>query len=508
MYPFSGWRWGQKSPHGTGNAPPRYVHPPRPAYVQRKDHDKNSARMEIDPIQHQATMERPSSQQSLDRLSSVTSSDQPLELERGPTTQLIRGSGIDGRVEHLTKRLVELQMNENTAKHDIKTLQAENTNIRRLSEHFKVRYDYIVKKFITPYAISKDLSYGDKGPDSINAVMNPMLEDACAAGTLREQVHTLQLEIFANVQKIQATSDDQLAQEFRNPASTIKPLTRGVQIKDSEDLTSITRDIVLNQGANDSVWSSRARKKLLLEAIIWSILIVTIFHTPFSVFGERGEVLGRLWNDMFGSGHFGFWPKPTFLSETFKHTTVEGLKNVAKKEAGPSETVSSAHVNESPRACLIEIFSRNLARICSNVNMDTVSAIVTKAITLALHMAEQHCRLQIIYPAVGDGYYQGKAAPEMISITASEDVMEGRVGFIVNPGLAKWGDAHGKNLDQRLDLVPSLVYVEAIEKNRDADKMWHLPVYLLLMAIDDPSCISQSHCSLLLTCLLSMWYFM
>jgi hypothetical protein len=42
-----------------------------------------------------------------------------------------------------------------------------------------------------------------------------------------------------------------------------------------------------------------------------------------------------------------------------------------------------------------------------------------------------------------------------------EDIEGGFVAFVVNPGLTKWGDARGLHLDQRNDIVPSLVQLEA-----------------------------------------------
>lgn len=38
-----------------------------------------------------------------------------------------------------------------------------------------------------------------------------------------------------------------------------------------------------------------------------------------------------------------------------------------------------------------------------------------------------------------------------------DDIDDGVVAFIVKPGLRKWGNAHGKMLDQYYDIVPSLV---------------------------------------------------
>ena len=38
----------------------------------------------------------------------------------------------------------------------------------------------------------------------------------------------------------------------------------------------------------------------------------------------------------------------------------------------------------------------------------------------------------------------------------------GIVTFVLNPGLTKWGDAYGKNLDQHCDIVKSTVKLERI----------------------------------------------
>jgi hypothetical protein len=64
-----------------------------------------------------------------------------------------------------------------------------------------------------------------------------------------------------------------------------------------------------------------------------------------------------------------------------------------------------------------------------------------------------------MWPQLDEEYSLG-VTTGLVSIPDSEEVPEGRVAFIVNPGLTKWGDAHGKCLDQRLDIVPALVFVE------------------------------------------------
>jgi hypothetical protein len=225
------------------------------------------------------------------------------------------GRQLNAQEEHPIQEAAALHLHRRPTERPVEHLHNDLRNVRRLYNHLKVRYDYIVNNFITPFPANKELPYSDKVPESLDAVMRPMLQDACEAQTLREQMGTLQLQLFANVQKVQATSDDQLAQGFRNLASSIKTLTRGVQLNDSEGLIRVCEGFVLTQNVDESVWGNRARKKLLLEATIWSISISAIFQSPFRVFGDRGSMLDSLWEEMFGAEHFSYWPKPTALSE-------------------------------------------------------------------------------------------------------------------------------------------------------------------------------------------------
>jgi hypothetical protein len=48
------------------------------------------------------------------------------------------------------------------------------------------------------------------------------------------------------------------------------------------------------------------------------------------------------------------------------------------------------------------------------------------------------------------------------------DIEEGTVSFVVNSGLTKWGDAEGRNMDCRYDIIASLVQVELVNNTRTA----------------------------------------
>jgi hypothetical protein len=98
-----------------------------------------------------------------------------------------------------------------------------------------------------------------------------------------------------------------------------------------------------------------------------------------------------------------------------------------------------------------------------------LEAIVHKAFTLAVGMFSQRCRLQTMWPEVGEKYLFGETTG-LTSIPESEETLSGQVAFTVNRGLTKWGDAYGKRLDQRLDIVPALVFIEeAVHETPDSE---------------------------------------
>ncbi|KAJ8113128.1 hypothetical protein OPT61_g4673 [Boeremia exigua] len=90
--------------------------------------------------------------------------------------------------------------------------------------------------------------------------------------------------------------------------------------------------------------------------------------------------------------------------------------------------------------------------------------IVDRAFTLALEMSLQNCRFQVTYPSAGAKFHDGSMSslPDL----DGEDISDGIVAFVVNLGLTKWGDAHGKMLDQRYDVVSALVQLEPAEEKR------------------------------------------
>jgi uncharacterized protein (DUF2461 family) len=146
---------------------------------------------------------------------------------------------------------------------------------------------------------------------------------------------------------------------------------------------------------------------------------------------------------------------------------VEKLVEIVGREAITHGSVKNKHQElawsiEEVRTEVASCIEKPLARIASTLDILQVTNIVTEAFTLAIQMSLQRCRVQVVFPQIKHPFTVGQ--PDLLSTHESENVQKGNVALIVNPGLSKWGDAHGKDLDSRLEIIPSLVLVEPTAK--------------------------------------------
>jgi hypothetical protein len=258
-------------------------------------------------------------------------------------------------------------------------------------------------------------------------------------------------------------SDQHFEAQFRSLASAIKTVSRELRIPEERDVATIMRPALMLQNVEVHHWHLKSRKKCYVEAWLWCILIQCVFHTPFAVFGNCYKNLNPIWAILFGSVDGESWPTPTAASETWRYMTVERLVRIADRG-----TITRGHLVQplSPlRASVLDarslvscIIDRNVTELSPGTKIRGISSIVDKAFTLSLDMALQRSRLQIVYPAIGDKFCQGAMCPR--SDPNIEDIEDGIVAFVVNPGLKKWGDGYCKNLDQNYHIVPSLVQLE------------------------------------------------
>jgi hypothetical protein len=321
----------------------------------------------------------------------------------------------------------------------------------------------IINKHLIPYAQKNGPIPRSWTHETVLDLLDGLSRDAANAGLLQAQIQTLQKEMLAKIDKIQADPDEQFAKEFRVIASLIKTLSRTIRLAETADVEGALGCSFLHENVSRKHWVGRAQRKLLVEGWIWSVLIGMVFSTPFDVYGEQREILSSVWSGIFAAEHHNGWPCPSSLCETWRYTTAERMLECVDRDVITNGKAKDEY--KGLELCIVETRKGVVAAIESGIlniastadNLDIVS-IVNKAFALAVQMALQRSRLQITYPKVGDRFNQNtmKFMPD----PDGEDIDDGMVAYVVNPGLTKWGDATGKHLEHRYDIIPSFVQLE------------------------------------------------
>ncbi|KAF2493541.1 hypothetical protein BU16DRAFT_82816 [Lophium mytilinum] len=289
---------------------------------------------------------------------------------------------------------------------------------------------------------------------------------------LHSNLDTLQKSALNNVERFQPTQDDELGEHFDGLASAIKVLTREIPTSiDPDTLAELFGEWTLLRGVSKSFWRTKLHMRCLLEAAIWSLLIDTVFSTPFYIIGgNHASVCMQQWMELFApretleaaseSGTF-HWPAPSPLCEKWRYVTIEQLKSKALGSEGISIDPIIQTSHQDAKLGIEKLLTDHLSRIAPALKSLKIQKIIKKAWELAVEMGAQRCRLQLVSPGLGEEYVSGESS-NLMGISGCENVIKGRVAFIVNPGLRKWGDGHGANLQHYFDLKPALVYVEEI----------------------------------------------
>jgi hypothetical protein len=292
--------------------------------------------------------------------------------------------------------------------------------------------------------------------------------DAETTSNLREQVQQLQRDALAKVDKVRAVPDNEFAQDFRSIVAMIKSLSRSVCPSNEVNIFSILDAGILLSDVPVELWDTRARKKCFIEAWLWSVLIEMVFMTPFAIFYDDGDRISDVWSMMFDGEDSRYWPTPSTQAETWRRATIEHMVALAGRTTitrGEDE-LSSQPLDKGAtsglqrnvllaRARVAEIIISRLVKLSPETDISQVQKLIDRAFALALEMSLQRSRLQVAYPAVGAVFNKEHMSP--IPDRSGKDIEDGTVAFVVNPGLVKWGDAEGRNLELRYDIVASLV---------------------------------------------------
>lgn len=302
-------------------------------------------------------------------------------------------------------------------------------------------------------------------------------------GVLQEQVQLLQREMLSKIETAHAVPDEKFAQDFRSLVALIKSLSRSARPGKELEVSKVLQPNNLLCGVQEHHWSTRSRKKQFIEGWIWSILIDMVFLHPFIIFPRNGGSMEMLWISMFEAHSSGYWPTPSIKCEDWRTTTMQQLADRVGRDAITRGESTEDQLEDSngkrlrddvaiQREKVANTIGGGLLKVSSTTDVTQISNIINKAFSLALELSLQRSRLQVTFPRIGEKFSAGEMT--CLPDRDGEDLENnenGTVAFIVNPGLAKWGDAHGRNFDQRYDIVPSLVQLEVFKVKMETDDM-------------------------------------
>jgi hypothetical protein len=364
---------------------------------------------------------------------------------------------------------------------DTKSLQAQRHNLEHElsnANHELRRWRAGKNKAPGTKALQEKGHALDKGNQSETRLRDPTQhlrqQNDAVVNSLRDQVQKLQTDALSKLESVRAVPDSQFAQDFRSLVSMIRTLSRSVHLPDSADGLQILQTRILTADVPEHTWNTRAQKKSLLEAGIWSILIELVFLSPFAIFHEDGNRLSELWSIMFHAEDSRSWPTPSLRCESWRYSTMEHIVDVVghaiitcgkKRHDQGAEEVSTQALEMGvlqTRDKVGDTIRFHLSTLSPAAKFPQIKNLVDKAFTLAVEMTLQRSRLQVTYPKVGSRF--DKAQMSSIPDRSGEDIEDGTVAFIASPGLTKWGDAQGRKLDCRYDIVPSLVQLQPFVK--------------------------------------------
>jgi len=349
-------------------------------------------------------------------------------------------------------------------------LQDECKEWEEESKDIEGMYNHIMAKVVKPYAVKQKLDSQSLTDESVKTLLDTMLRQSSQVRPLRAelqrlrtQIQELQQDMLAKVDKVDATSDDQFAKEFRSLASSIKCFSRSLRFITHVNITEVLGSVALLNDVAPHHWNGRPRKKALTEAWIWSILICLVFKSPYAVFGDHCKAVNEAWVQIYGAEHLLEWPIPSSHCESWRVKTVEQLLKQTSPDTiahGESEGLFAgltASVVEV-RLLVMSVICGHFESLSPGFKISDIQLIIDKAFSLAVHMSTQQSRFQVTYPAVGAEFHEA----QMLSVDNDDDEDMGAsvVAFVINPGLTKWGDAHGEHYDHYHSIVPTLVQLE------------------------------------------------
>ncbi|KAH8650569.1 hypothetical protein BGZ60DRAFT_550399 [Tricladium varicosporioides] len=290
------------------------------------------------------------------------------------------------------------------------------------------------------------------------------------------RVGKLSEEMLAGRDRFQPATDGDLKAKMNKLREDVKVLAKELRPKKISEKTfqdTVARQQLALREA-ETIFSNKNFRIPLLQSAIWNVLRTHMFNTPFLVFGTDGAQAESAWRCLFGEPAIENGdekdgeskacrpevPVREEFSEKWKSMTATRLKDKAE-ESRKSGTISTGKAAKKAVQTMLYAISLDTNQPSDDPSwIADLKNVIQTATELAMAMAQQRSRLELFVPdlqkiaASSDHCSDGKI------IDFDEGVEGPLVGspvLIVTPGLRKWGDGLGGNLNRSTDLEAAQV---------------------------------------------------
>ena len=120
-----------------------------------------------------------------------------------------------------------------------------------------------------------------------------------------DKVNALSKEMLDGRDRYQPIPDGEF-QAFMNQLRLhVKGLARDIvkslKVQGNEVRVILEENLLTNR-IHEDVWADKGNRKYLIQSAIWNILKNLFFQSPFQVYGNEGQELGRTWAELFSNG--------------------------------------------------------------------------------------------------------------------------------------------------------------------------------------------------------------
>ncbi|KAG0637898.1 hypothetical protein HOY80DRAFT_219628 [Tuber brumale] len=267
-----------------------------------------------------------------------------------------------------------------------------------------------------------------------------------------EKLRALQDDMLSGIDRFHPTPDATIVERVVGLRGLIRIYSRAFtrqlkSVKEGPSVRDRLKGRTLTTLIDDPLWEDPRNIAPLAESVIWKKIIDDIFWSPFQVFGEPLEATWKAIFDEDGTEPADPYPVASEQSEKWRNSTILHLTSKVHKNPERASAIATT---------ILEQLEDRLSSILGIDSLqapdrDSLKKIVSDSCEFAVLLGQQRCRLRFYLPEDGLHFDTSDNGQKFEAI-GNEEIQFGKVAFVSAPGLRKWGNGYGQNLDE-LDVI-------------------------------------------------------